>query len=328
MSSRFFTNTSFKSSVHIHKKKTLFLKTAKWWCTFVLSLSTHTYIHRMWKWNWVQFLISKHFCTVGERNKEEDDTRNETKRHVALGERKSVVQCNIKSCRSPKAVTIAPKPLPTCASKCVSICMSTHIHTFLWEHLHWILLEDSFCLKHFLTEHFFHIYLQVNLDPQLRADILQTLSSPRKTTFDEAQRRIQSLLESDSYLRFLTSDIYTSLLNSEQERKKDEAEEAAELEAESDARTPTPTPTPSTSHPVSRLGGGSRGTKQSKSSSSNLASSPFLEDDCWRQLLFEDALHCTAFYIFFCETRLWYYSFIHLPSQPIPISFLSVNTFL
>lgn len=115
--------------------------------------------------------------------------------------------------------------------------------------------------------------IQVNLDPQLRADILQELSSPRKTTFDEAQRRIQSLLESDSYLRFLTSDIYTSLLNSEQERKKDEAEDAAMAELETaesdDARTPTPS--------TSRLGG--NGNKQSMSNSSNLASSPFLEDD-------------------------------------------------
>ncbi|KAH9405492.1 Regulator of G-protein signaling 3 [Tyrophagus putrescentiae] len=121
---------------------------------------------------------------------------------------------------------------------------------------------------------------EVNLDPQLRADILQMLSTPHKTTFDEAQRRIQSLLESDSYLRFLTSDIYTQLLNSEQERKKDEAEEAAEAAAAAsmaesellesdDARTPTPS--------TSRLGGR---TRQPTSSSSNLASSPFLEDDC------------------------------------------------
>lgn len=119
---------------------------------------------------------------------------------------------------------------------------------------------------------FFSLFIQVNLDPQLRADIEQTLSFPQKTTFDEAQRRIQSLLESDSYLRFLTSDIYLSLLNSEQERKKDEAEDAAMAELETaesdDARTPTPS--------TSRLGGGN---KQSMSSSSNLASSPFLEDD-------------------------------------------------
>ena len=137
-----------------------------------------------------------------------------------------------------------------------------------------------------LTEFLFffstkHTLNQVNLDPQLRADILQMLSTPHKTTFDEAQRRIQSLLESDSYLRFLTSDIYTQLLNSEQERKKDEAEEAAEAAAAAsmaesellesdDARTPTPS--------TSRLGGR---TRQPTSSSSNLASSPFLEDDCW-----------------------------------------------
>ena len=62
----------------------------------------------------------------------------------------------------------------------------------------------------------------MNLDPQLRCEIQQSLLAPTKATFNDAQRKIQGLLESDSYVRFLQSDLYIDLLRSEQERKKDE----------------------------------------------------------------------------------------------------------
>lgn len=59
----------------------------------------------------------------------------------------------------------------------------------------------------------------------MRAEIEQCLQSPDKSTFDEAQRKIQGLLESDSYVRFLQSDLYTDLALSEMERKAYEEEE-------------------------------------------------------------------------------------------------------
>ncbi|KPM05393.1 regulator of G protein signaling-like protein 1, partial [Sarcoptes scabiei] len=60
---------------------------------------------------------------------------------------------------------------------------------------------------------------EVNLDHQLRLEIQKNLSTPTKSTFDIAQKKIQCLLESDSYVRFLQSELYTDLVMSELNRK-------------------------------------------------------------------------------------------------------------
>ncbi|RWS29813.1 regulator of G-protein signaling 12-like protein [Leptotrombidium deliense] len=56
---------------------------------------------------------------------------------------------------------------------------------------------------------------EVNLASKVRIDIEQSLMNPDKTIFDVAQRKIQSLLESDAYVRFLQSELYKELLISE-----------------------------------------------------------------------------------------------------------------
>ena len=53
---------------------------------------------------------------------------------------------------------------------------------------------------------------QINLDSNTRALIQSRLENPNKNLFDAAQKRIQSLMESDSYIRFLESELYKELL--------------------------------------------------------------------------------------------------------------------
>ncbi|KAK2184223.1 hypothetical protein NP493_276g02052 [Ridgeia piscesae] len=53
---------------------------------------------------------------------------------------------------------------------------------------------------------------EINLDSKTRMLTIKNISSPSRQTFEGAQRRIQALMEKDSYRRFLHSDIYQELL--------------------------------------------------------------------------------------------------------------------
>ncbi|MED6237218.1 hypothetical protein ATANTOWER_020907 [Ataeniobius toweri] len=53
---------------------------------------------------------------------------------------------------------------------------------------------------------------EVNLDSKTRDLTLQLLQAPSHTSLLPAQKRIYSLLDNDCYLRFLQSNIYSSLL--------------------------------------------------------------------------------------------------------------------
>ena len=53
---------------------------------------------------------------------------------------------------------------------------------------------------------------QINLDSKTRLLTANNMSSPNRQTFEIAQKRIQALMEKDSYRRFLQSDVYLSLL--------------------------------------------------------------------------------------------------------------------
>ena len=53
---------------------------------------------------------------------------------------------------------------------------------------------------------------QVNLDTETRTLTIASIDNPPLETFDRAQRRIQGLMEKDSYQRFLKSELYINLL--------------------------------------------------------------------------------------------------------------------
>ncbi|CAF0860381.1 unnamed protein product [Didymodactylos carnosus] len=53
---------------------------------------------------------------------------------------------------------------------------------------------------------------QVNLDIETRVSTIACLDNPTVDVFDHAQRRIQGLMEKDSYQRFLKSELYINLL--------------------------------------------------------------------------------------------------------------------
>lgn len=55
---------------------------------------------------------------------------------------------------------------------------------------------------------------EVNLDIEIRAHTAQNILNPTSDTFERAQKRIQALMEKDSYPRFLESDLYKNLLSS------------------------------------------------------------------------------------------------------------------
>ncbi|XP_075396627.1 regulator of G-protein signaling 1 [Tenrec ecaudatus] len=54
---------------------------------------------------------------------------------------------------------------------------------------------------------------QINIDFHTRESTAKKVKAPTSTCFDEAQKLIYTLMEKDSYPRFLKSDIYLNLLN-------------------------------------------------------------------------------------------------------------------
>ena len=56
---------------------------------------------------------------------------------------------------------------------------------------------------------------QINLDAKTRVRTLASLETPRKEVFEEAQRKVQALMEKDSYPRFLESDVYQRIIRSQ-----------------------------------------------------------------------------------------------------------------
>ncbi|XP_038205779.1 regulator of G-protein signaling 1 [Arvicola amphibius] len=54
---------------------------------------------------------------------------------------------------------------------------------------------------------------QINIDFRTRESTAKKIKSPTPTSFDEAQKVIYTLMEKDSYPRFLKSNIYLNLLN-------------------------------------------------------------------------------------------------------------------
>jgi len=60
------------------------------------------------------------------------------------------------------------------------------------------------------------VVLQVSLDAQVRETINRKMVNPSSHTFDEAQIQIYTLMQRDSYPRFLNSQIYKRLLGNSQ----------------------------------------------------------------------------------------------------------------
>ena len=68
----------------------------------------------------------------------------------------------------------------------------------------------------------FFFHFQVNLDAETRSITLANIqsSNPDQHAFDRAQRRIQHMMERDSYQRFLKSDEILELVNGNKNWKK------------------------------------------------------------------------------------------------------------
>ncbi|PIK62045.1 putative regulator of G-protein signaling 3 isoform X3 [Apostichopus japonicus] len=60
---------------------------------------------------------------------------------------------------------------------------------------------------------------EVNLDSRTRLQVVSNLSHPNKHSFEQAQKRIEALMEKDSYPRFLRSDIYIKMQKAAKKNK-------------------------------------------------------------------------------------------------------------
>lgn len=60
------------------------------------------------------------------------------------------------------------------------------------------------------------MFPQINLDSQLKDSLASKIAQPTHTSFDQPQKRIQGLLESDAFPRFLKSDLYLELVHPEE----------------------------------------------------------------------------------------------------------------
>lgn len=56
-------------------------------------------------------------------------------------------------------------------------------------------------------------YFQINLDTATREATVKNLVCPDNQSFDQAQRRIQGLMENGAYIRFLKSEMYLEYLH-------------------------------------------------------------------------------------------------------------------
>uniref|UniRef100_A0A8C9P0M1 Regulator of G-protein signaling 1 n=1 Tax=Spermophilus dauricus TaxID=99837 RepID=A0A8C9P0M1_SPEDA len=57
------------------------------------------------------------------------------------------------------------------------------------------------------------VHSDINIDFRTRESTAKKIKAPTHTCFDEAQKIIYTLMEKDSYPRFLKSNIYLNLLN-------------------------------------------------------------------------------------------------------------------
>lgn len=55
------------------------------------------------------------------------------------------------------------------------------------------------------------LWAQINLDFHTRNAIIQSINEPSATSFLAAQRKVYSLMENNSYPRFILSDLYKEL---------------------------------------------------------------------------------------------------------------------
>ncbi|XP_004484536.1 regulator of G-protein signaling 1 isoform X2 [Dasypus novemcinctus] len=87
----------------------------------------------------------------------------------------------------------------------------------------WLACEDykktESDLLHYKAEKIYKAFVhtdaakQINIDFCTRESTAKKIKTPTPTCFDEAQKIIYTLMEKDSYPRFLKSDIYLNLLN-------------------------------------------------------------------------------------------------------------------
>lgn len=75
----------------------------------------------------------------------------------------------------------------------------------------WILWYYHICLNWTFSNFFFLHSLQINIDFQTKNLIAQNIQEANHTCFSAAQKRVYSLMENNSYPRFLESEFYQEL---------------------------------------------------------------------------------------------------------------------